>query len=133
MITAITGYYTDEIADWSSSINFYDAEISGLEKKLGEVIRQDGIVDLAGKVEAQQKLLDIAADKFYKLQTEFEQQESALKTDEIFTDDSQFAVETEIKQDKLRVKMREAVKEYIDVKFDCYNFLSEVMKKRKKN
>ena len=129
MSTTIAGYYTEELTDWNNCIKFYDEEIGEIEKKLAEVIRRNGIVDIAGKVEAKQKFLDIIADKFYKLQVAFREQEADLKTDHTFIDNSRLDIETELEQNDLRHRMQETEKEYIDIKFDCYHFLSGILKK----
>jgi hypothetical protein len=101
-----------------------------LERKLGEVIRRNSIVGIAEKVEAHQDLLNGLSDRFYKLQIEIEQQEAALKTDSTLIDDTLINDKTEKQQAELRRKMQAAVKEYIDVKFDCNNFLSGTLKKK---
>jgi hypothetical protein len=130
MATTIAGYFTDELLDWNHAISFHDEEMSELEKKLGEVIRRNGIADIAGKVEAQQKLLDQVADKFYRLQIEFQLQEEVLKTDSRFIENTSINHETEIRQAELRRKVEALEKEYIDVKFNCYNFLSGIFTKQ---
>lgn len=129
MSNTIAEYYKDELIDWNHAISFHDEEISELERKLGEVIRRNGIIDIAGKVEAQQKLLDQVADKFYRLRIEFQEQEGVLKTDHTYTDNAFINNETEIRQAELRRKVEALEKEYISIKFDCYNFLSGTLKK----
>lgn len=129
MPNTIAEYYTDEMVDWNDSITFYSEEMDELEQKLGEVIRRDSIVGIAEKVEVHQTLLNELSEKFYKLQIEIQQQEAALKTDSTLIDDTLINNETEKRQVELRSKMQAAEKEYIDVKFDCYNFLSGTLKK----
>jgi|SRR5665647_1991833 len=129
MPNTIAEYYTDEMVDWNDSITFYSEEMDELEQKLGEVIRRNSIVGIAEKVEVHQTLLNELSEKFYKLQIEIQQQEAALKTDSTLIDDTLINNETEKRQVELRSKMQAAEKEYIDVKFDCYNFLSGTLKK----
>jgi len=129
MSNTIAEYYKDELIDWNHAITFHDEEISELEKKLGEVIRRNGIIDIASKVEAQQKLLDQVADKFYRLQIEFQEQENVLRTDHTYIDNAFINNETEIRQAELRRKVEALEKEYISIKYDCYNFLSGTLKK----
>jgi hypothetical protein len=130
MPNIIAEYYTDEIVEWNNSITLYSEEMDELERKLGEVIRRNSIVGIAEKVEAHQDLLNGLSDRFYKLQIEIEQQEAALKTDSTLIDDTLINDKTEKQQAELRRKMQAAVKEYIDVKFDCNNFLSGTLKKK---
>jgi hypothetical protein len=129
MSNTIAEYYADELVDWNHAITFYDEELEILGKKLGEVLRRNSIVDIAGKVEAQQKSLDKVSEKFYKLKVEFEQQEEVLRTDSTFIDNTFINADTEKRQDEYRNKMLEAEKEYIEAKFDCYHFLSGTLKK----
>ena len=129
MSTTIAEYYTDELVEWNDSINFYSKEMNELEQKLGEVISRNSIVGIAEKVEAHQTLLNELSDKFHRLQIEIQQQEAVFKTDSTLVDNTLINNETEKRQAELRRKMQTAEKEYIDVKFDCYNFLSQTLKK----
>lgn len=131
MPTTIAKYYKDELIDWNNAIIFYRNEINEFGLKLEEVIRRNSIVGIAQKVEAYQVLLNQAADKFYRLQIEIQQQETSLRTDSTLIDNSGINDEINNRQVELRQKMHEAERKYSDVKFDCSNFLSEVLHKRK--
>ena len=131
MATIIAEYYTDELIKWKNAVVFYNNEIYEFGQKLEEVIRRNSIVGIAKKVEAHQILLNQSADKFYRLQKAIQQQEAALKTDSSLIDDTLINNETEKRQTGLRLMMQAIEKEYIDVKFDCYNFLSGTLKKKK--
>lgn len=122
-------YYSDELLDWNHSIDFNNSEMDLLTEKLTEVIRRNSIVGIADKVEAQQTRINGSQDTFQKLAFEIEQQEAALKTDSTYIEDAQINNETEKRQEALRARMQAAEKEYIDVKFDCYHFLSGTLKK----
>lgn len=130
MATIIAEYYTAELADWNDSITFYGDEMDELEEKLEEVIRRNSIVGIAAKVEAHQSILNQASEKFYRLQIELKQQEEILKTNSTYIDDTLINDATEKRQAELRRRMQAIEKEYIDVKFDCYNFLSGTLKKK---
>jgi len=130
MPNTIAEYYTDELLDWNKSIIFYNHEMNEFTLKLGDVIRRNSIVGIAEKVEAHQTMLNRLSEKFYKIQSEIQQQETALKTDSTFIDNTLIKNETENRQIELRRKMQSAEKEYIDVKFECYNFLSGTLKKK---
>jgi hypothetical protein len=124
MPNTIATYYTDELIDWNDSINFYFGEIAEFEQKLGDVIRRNSIVGIAEKVEAQQDLLNSVLNKFHNLKAAIQQQETILKTDNTFIENTFINNETEKKQNELRHQMQELEKEYIDTKYSCYNFLS---------
>ncbi|HEY8659940.1 MAG TPA: hypothetical protein VIL78_12960 [Hanamia sp.] len=130
MATTISEYYTDELLDWNNSIVFYKNEMDEFTQKLGEVIRRNSIVGIAERVEEHQALLNKVGDKFYRIQIDIQQQGQALKSDSTLLDDRLINTETEKRQVELRSKMQAAEKEYIDVKFTCYNFLSGTLKKK---
>lgn len=129
MPNTITEYFTDELEEWNHAILFYNSEMDEFEKKLGGVISRNSIMGIAEKVETQQGKLNRISDRFYRLQTEIGNQKEQLKTDSSLIDDDLINETIEKRQVDLRHKMQEAEKEYIDVKFDCYNFLSGILKK----
>lgn len=131
MPNSIAEYYTEELDEWNDTIIYYNDEMVELGNKLAEVIRRNSIVGIAQKVEAHQKLLHQVSEKFNKLETDIQQQEAALKTDSTLIDNTLINDEIEKRQLELRNQMQAAEKEYIDVKFDCYNFLSGTLKKKK--
>jgi hypothetical protein len=129
MPTRVSTYYTDELTDWSRLINDHNEELVEFDERLEEVIRRNSIVDIAQKVASQKTRLILISGKFYNLQLEIHQQEAALMSDSIPVDDTFIPLETEKKQHELRHKMQATEKEYVDVKFDCYNFLSGILNK----
>lgn len=129
MATTISQHYTDELLDWEQSIDFYNEEMDEIEQKMLDVIRRNCIVGIAKKVNEHQTLLHQLSDKFARLQEEIKQQEAELKMDSTLVEDAFINYETEKLQAELRSKMQATEKEYIDVKFECYNFLSETLKR----
>jgi hypothetical protein len=129
MATNIAEYYTEELIGWTNSIHFYTEEIDQIEEKLAEIIRRNSITDIAEKVEAQQIFLDEVSEKFSRLLFEFKDQEALLKKDGEFKEDNLIDLKTEDTQTDLRRKMKEMEKDYIDVKFNCANFLLGTLKK----
>jgi hypothetical protein len=130
MITIAT-YYFDELTNWNESIIFYENEMDGIEQKLDEVIRRNSVVDIAEKVEAHQTQLNQALEKFYKLLIDIEKQEVALTTNDTVIEDKAINLKMEKQQTDMRRTMYEIEKEYIDVKFQCHSFLSEILKSKK--
>ncbi|QEC66255.1 hypothetical protein FRZ67_02635 [Panacibacter ginsenosidivorans] len=131
MPNTIAEYYTDELVDWNNAIVFYNNEMDEFDHKLAEVISRNSIVGIAEKVEAHQSLLNKVSEKFYKLEMEIQQQETALKTDSMLIDNASINDTIEKRQMELRSKIQAAEKEYIDIKFGCYNFLSDTLRKKK--
>jgi hypothetical protein len=129
MATNIAEYYTEELIGWTNSIHFYTEEIDQMEEKLAEIIRRNSITDIAEKVEAQQFFLDEVSEKFSRLLFEFKDQEALLKKDGEFKEDNLIDLKIEDTQTDLRRNMKEMEKDYIDVKFNCANFLLGTLKK----
>jgi hypothetical protein len=129
MPNTLSEYYTDELKGWKNSIGFYNEEIIELTLKLAYIVRRNSIVGISEKVEAHQARLNHVSDTFGKLQIEMELQEAVLITDSTFIDDTLINTDMEKRQNNLRHQMVAAEKEYIDVKFDCYNFISGTLKK----
>lgn len=129
MQNTIASFYSEELMDFNNTIDFYYKEIEDFTNKLGEVISRNSIVGIADKVETQQLLLNDLFEKFKKINTEILQQQKALKTDSTFIDNNLIEAKLEKRQLDLRRKMHFAEKEFIDVKFGCYNFLSGTLKK----
>jgi cell division protein FtsX len=129
MATTMAEYYNDELVEWNRLIAFNDQEMDELEHKLAEVIQRNTIPNIAAKVEVEQHKLNSASKEFYKLRKQIQQQEATLKTDSTLIDDSVINPETEKQQNELRLNMRRAEKEFVDSKYDCYNFLSQILRK----
>jgi len=131
MPNTIAEYYTDELAEWNRLIVFCKKEMDEFGHKLAEVIEQNTIPDIAAKVENEQDKLNVMSENFKKLQVQIQQQKAALKKDSILIDNTLINTETEKQQNELRHNMQQSEKKYIDTKYECYNFLSEIVKKRK--
>lgn len=129
MATTIAKHYADELVDWSRTIAFYNQEAVEFGIKLAEVIQRNSIPHIAERVEEQQDKLDAVMNKLNGLHIQMQQQETLLKTDSTFIDDTLINTETEKKQSELRLRMLKAEKEYIDTKYACTDFLSGTLKK----
>lgn len=129
MATVISSYYSSELSDWNNSIRFYEEEIEGLTRQLGEVVSRNSIVGIAARVETEQDILNQVTDRFYRFQAELEEQEKMLTSDSNYIDDSGVTDEIREKQDQLRAGMQDLEKDFIDMKFNCYRFLSDTLKK----
>jgi hypothetical protein len=128
--TTIAEYYLDELIDWNESINFYIDEIAVFEQKLVAIISRNTITDIGKKVEVELAKFTTLLKKFNRLQTDIQKQNTLLQTDTDLVDNSLISNETEKIEDDLRNNMKVLEKEYIDVKFDCYNFISGIYKNK---
>lgn len=131
MNTTIAGYYADELAHWMRLIGFYNREIGEFEHKLAEVIQRNTIPHIAEMVEVQQSSLDKVLARFKTLYTLIEKQNTVLKTDHSLIDNSLIDDDTNERQNELRQKMEQVEKFYLEVKYGCYHFLSETLKRQK--
>jgi uncharacterized protein (DUF342 family) len=129
MPTSIAAYYTDELSQWNEAIDFYREEMLEMERNLAAVIERNSVPGLAAQVEVHQTKLEQVTDKFYHLQLEIQQQETLLKTDNLLVEDEHMNTDLENKQTQLRQEMEKTEKEYVNIKFDCYHFLSGIFKK----
>lgn len=131
MATTIAQYYIEELEKWSYQLASYGKEMFEMENKLVEVIRRNTIPGIAAIVKQKQDKLNKISKKFDRLQIWFRKQGVTLKTDSTFLDDTLINPETEKLQNELRQLMQRSEKEYIDVKHDCSNFLSDIFKTKK--
>ena len=129
MPSKIAEYYVVELLDWNNAVIFYNEEMEEIEQKLEDVISRNSIIGIADKVEVQQNLLNEVSDKFYKLQNDIQQQSNSLQLDGKLIDDTLISHDSEIRQFDIRQKMHAVEMEYVDKKFQCYNFLSGTLKK----
>jgi hypothetical protein len=130
MATTISAYFAEELYDWNRSVLRYQREMKEFEIRLDEVIRRNSIVGIADQVAVQLSLLDRLSVVFKGLQKTIRQQVTKLKKDSILLDDQSIEAGTDKTQDELRGKMQAAEKEYVDVKFGCYQFLSGTLRKK---
>ena len=124
----IAAHYTDELQGWLKHIDLYNGEMFQLEEKLSDIIRRNSIPEIADKVEDEQHKLDTVRDKFYRLQLLISHQEEMLRTDGSLIDDDKISSETDRQQNEIREHMLETEKEYIQVKFNCQEFIRDILK-----
>lgn len=112
-------------------IGFYNREITEFGHKLAEVIQRNSIPHIAEKVEAQQSSLNKVLARFETLYTFIEKQHTVLKTDHALIGNSLIDHDTNESQNELRQQTEQAEKFYLEVKYGCYYFLSQTVKKQK--
>ena len=128
MAKTIAEHYSEELENWDQSLKFYATEMDHIESKLYEILRRNTVVGLAEKVNSYQMLLGNLSEKFDDLLESIEEQEAELKSDGRLLEDALINFETEKLQSELRQKMEGVEKKFIAVKYDCNNFLTEVLK-----
>ena len=122
-------FYLDELNEWGDHIDFYHQETEELESRLSALIRRNNVPHIAEKVEQRQEALNRISSLFINLQHEIAELERQLNPSEgtvlsaVRVDDS-----TERRQAVLRINMQAAEKAYIDTRYDCHQFLSDILK-----
>lgn len=129
MATTISNYYAGELAEWSHDVNVHIDTMDQLEDKLTAVIRRNCIPGIGHLVEGHLHQLDKITGILQTLQFDIHEQETLLNS---YTgksqEDASLKKDIEKKQAILRLNMQAAEKEFIDVKFGCYDFLSSTLK-----
>ncbi|WP_395627311.1 hypothetical protein [Daejeonella sp.] len=128
MAKTIAEHYSEELENWDQSLKFYATEMDHIESKLYEILRRNSVVGLAEKVNSYQTLLGNLSEKFDSILESIEEQEAELTSDGQLLEDALINFETEKLQSELRQKMKGVEKKFISVKYDCNNFLTEVLK-----
>jgi hypothetical protein len=129
MSITIAKHYYNELIGWNKSMAFHLSDIVELEKSLSQIISRNSIVDIAAKAEVHQLLIDKITDKIHFLQNEISTQEEMLKIDQGFISDEKITGPIEKKQNSLTQRVKHIEKEFVDVKFYCNAFLSEMLKR----
>lgn len=129
MSKKIAEYFLAELISWEQSLDFYKEEIGSLGVQLEEIIQRNSIVDIAAKVEAHQVLLNEILDRFSKISLEIYNQKKIIQPEVEVIADADLSDQIRISQDDVRKHVQNAEKDYIDVKYFCYEFLSEILHK----
>ena len=128
MTINIARHFDDELNGFNDSLHFYLSEIHLLEKNLGEIITRNSVVDIAAKVEVHQLLLDNITSKIKSLQAEISDQKVKLKHNDQYLSDSEISVQLETEHASLLRRVKNIEVEFIDLKYYCNAFLSEILK-----
>ncbi len=129
MSKKIAEYFLAELISWEQSFDFYKEEIGNLGIQLEEIIQRNSIVDIAAKVEAHQILLNEMLDRFNKISVEIYKQKKQIQPISDIIADADLSIQIRSQQDDVRTMVQNAEKDYIDVKYFCYEFLSETLNK----
>lgn len=129
MSKKIAEFYNDDLSSWVHSIVFYLDEILNLEHRLEGIIRRNNIVDIAAKVEVHQLMLDKISGKLAELKSDVVKLQNDLNPDGIIISDDLINEPIQLKMKLLTYNFAQLEKEYIDVKYFCNSFLTEMLKK----
>lgn len=128
MKSNIARFFLEEIEGWKQQIEGIHDETGVLEKKLEAVVRQNTITGIAAATEAHQSLLDEQSRNLDGLLEECERQELMLSAMSEPSETGVLPQPLRNRQNQLRKKMQKAEKDYLDIKFSCHDFVSNMMK-----
>ena len=117
-------YYREEMADWRKTLAFSLGEINRLESDLHEILARDSIPDLAYKAENLMKGLATSQNELLALLEQLKLQELEYnKAAEIenLVDMNRLKE----RQRKIRIRMRLLEQNFVNIKYDSQDFISE--------
>jgi len=122
-------FYLDELSEWGEHIDYYHQECAEIESKLYELIRRNSIPDIAAMVEARLEALSSISAQFITLEGEIAHLEELFSMNGSSNRfENGVDASTERRQDALRNNMQAAEKNYIDTRYECHQFLSDMLK-----
>ena len=129
MAKKLTLYYDDELNSWIESIQFYIGEIQALGNRLDAIVTRNSIVDIAAKVEVHQLLLNKVNKKLVDLLLEIKKQHANIQKQKKENPEAaaQKTLEKEVK--KMALVFKKLEREYVDIKYYCNEFLTDILKK----
>ena len=132
MPTSIAEYYINELNDWEDAIALHTEEIEQLEEWLKEVLRNNTVVNLAGKVEHYLNNLFLTKQNLGILKTKILKGEEKLYTGEIPIGNEDITEEIKQNQNEFRKNLYSLERQYLDIKFECEDFLATTVTKQNK-
>jgi hypothetical protein len=127
MTTSIAEYYLDELYDWRSAIDLYLEEIDDSEEWLQSILRFDSVPALAAKVEHHLNQLFLSKENLLKIKSSTQSSEQKFFKDQVPVGNDIVTEELKINHKKLREEMHKVEKEYLDIKYDCDEFLADAV------
>ena len=125
----IASFYNEELNSWIDAINYIFIEIAELEKRLEDIVSRNSIVDIAAKVEVHQLILNKSKGTCVSLKDEFLKQKAMLIVNKKLLADNMVTKEIEKSMRDYSLKIKQLEKQFIDVKYICNEFLSDMLKK----
>ena len=132
MPTSIAEYYINELNDWEDAISLHIEEIDQLEEWLKEVLRNNTVVNLAGKVEHYLNNLFLTKQNLGILKAKIRDGEDKLYKGEIPIGNEQITEEIKSQQNEFRKNLYGLERQYLDIKFECEDFLATTVTKQNK-
>lgn len=131
-MTSLASYYSNELDEWRDVLHSHVQEIEEFEVWLNEVLQHNTVPNLAAKTEhffaafaGQRRQFELLAGQVYGLQTQLVKDDQPIE-DELITP----AIEDSHKA--LREQMLQSEKKFLDLKYQCHQFLSDTLGRQSK-
>lgn len=132
MDSSLASYYSNELAEWRDMLHFHVQEIEEFEVWLNEVLQHNTVPNLAAKTEhffadfaAQRHQFELLAGQVYGLQTQLVKEDQPIS-------DEQITTVLEDHHKALREQMLQSEKKFLDLKYECHQFLSDTVGRQSK-
>jgi hypothetical protein len=126
MNQALTSYYFTELTDWSRTLEYCLSEMPEFEARLAELIHRNTIPQLAINAEHFLKQFRDMLKKINTVIKEIRKQQEQIKLEDVIPLNNERLLSITNKQNLLRNKMQATEKDFVDLKYSCYNFFSTV-------
>jgi hypothetical protein len=126
---AVATYYKEELVNWDVTLGLYNKEAMDLEAKLFAIIQQNSIPQRALAAENFLNQFTLLRSELQTLLKQMHHQNHSLNKDDTAVEDDAITSEIKNGQNALRDKMKTVEKSFIELKYNCYNFLSSTYKK----
>lgn len=130
MPTSVSSYYVEELINWNHAINFYCNEIDELSDKLTSQLK-GCTEELKPEVSGRLAALRSMTARFSRLQVEMFTQERLFQPSDGSLLSNNLIMEKDVtSQDVLRLNVQAAEKEFIDLKYCCYQLMAALINKK---
>lgn len=124
MPDTLATYYKEELINWDATIDFYRTESDTLESKLFQLIQQNTIPQRAEMAEQFLNQLTSLHSQLESVAKQMHRQNDNLQKDDTPINDEAVTEKMKKDQNLLRDKMQTLEKNFVELKYACYNFLS---------
>lgn len=132
MVVSIAYHYVSEMDNWKTIIDVYLEEAQETEEFLNEVLQYNTIPKLAAKVEHRLNALHLIRQELLAQRAAVNQLEGDMYKDHMPIGNEMISWEMEHHLKKLRKKMHKLEKDYLEIKYDCSDFLARTISKQHK-
>lgn len=127
MTTSIAEYYLDELYDWKSAIELYIEGIDESTEWLKTILKLDSVPALAANVEHYLSLLQLSRQNLNEIKSSIGSSERKLYANKIPVTNETLSEQVRKEHTQLRRQMHIVEKAYLDVKYECDEYLANLV------